>query len=259
MAKKFIITEDEKNDIKSLYNINEQSFGAGDIFKSISSSIANMIRTGNFGINNDDDDNDSYLNNISSGSVDSKWLNVTKKVIDEFEGGYWNPKCGHPTAGMGKSTETMFGLDRYNGNIESTQDGKDFFRIIDKDKNDLGMKQFCKKWTHSYKGGEDEDNLKTLAAKIMKNQYDINSNNYFSPELRERVESNDRLLMHFSYACWNGPKYFKLFAQSLENAIKAGKSDSELIKKAISDRKNTSLLNQDKVASLMTSNDFELV
>jgi hypothetical protein len=55
MSKKIIITEEEKNEIKSLYKINEQSFGAGDVFKSLTSTIANMIRTGNFGLDNDSD------------------------------------------------------------------------------------------------------------------------------------------------------------------------------------------------------------
>jgi hypothetical protein len=242
MSKKFIITEEERNEIKSLYKINE---GAGDIIPVFIKSLLNSI-TG--------DKN----NNTSSGSVDSKWDKITKKVIDEFEGGYWNPKCGHTTKGMGKSTETMFGLDRYNGNWESTQDGKEFFRIIDNEKTKLGIQQFCKKWFHNYKGGDLEDTLKTLASKIMKNQYDINSNNYFSPELRKRVESNDRLLMHFSYACWNGPGYFKKFAKSLEDGVKSGKSDEELIKQAISDRQNTVLYHQDKVADVMTSSDLNL-
>jgi hypothetical protein len=180
-------------------------------------------------------------------------------VIDEFEGGYWNPKCGHSTKGMGVSTETMFGLDRYNGSIESSPEGKEFFRIIDKEKTDLGMQQFCKTWKHYYRGGQLEDTLKTLAAKIMKNQYDTNSKNYFTnPELKKRVEGNDSLLMHFSYACWNGPGYFKKFAKSLDDGIKSGKSDEELIKQAISDRKSTNLYNQDKVASVMTSANLNL-
>jgi hypothetical protein len=247
MSKKFIITEEERNEIKSLYKINE---GAGDIIPALIQSLLKSM-TGQ-------KDNESYLNNTSSGSVDSKWDKITKKVIDEFEGGYWNPKCGHTTKGMGKSTETMFGLDRYNGNIESTPEGKEFFRIIDNEKTKLGLKPFCKKWFHNYKGGDLEDTLKTLASKIMKNQYDINSNNYFSPELRERVESNDRLLMHFSYACWNGPGYFKKFAKSLEDGVKSGKSDEELIKQAISDRQNTVLYHQDKVADVMTSSDLNL-
>jgi hypothetical protein len=256
MSKRIIITEEEKNEIKSLYNINEQ--GAGDILKSLADTIVNMIKTGKFGDDDNDENEDSYLNDTNSGSVDSKWSKVTKKVINEFEGGYWNPKCGHQTAGMGKSTETMFGLDRYNGDIEKTPEGKEFFRLIDNEKNNKGMEQFCKKWKWNYKGGELEDTLKNLASKIMKHQYDNNSKNYFSPELKERVESNDRLLMHFAYATWNGPGFFKKFAKSLEDGIKSGKSDSELVKQAISDRKNTSLLNQDKVASIMTSSDLNL-
>ena len=248
MSKKFLITENEKNQIKSLYNINEDMLS--DFMSIIKSELIKVLKNSS---------GDSYLNDTSSGSVDSKWDKITKKVIDKFEGGYWNPKCGHTTKGMGISTETMFGLDRYNGNIESTPEGKEFFRIIDNEKSDLGMSKFCKKWFHNYKGGNLENTLKTLAAKIMKHQYDNNSKNYFSPELRKRVEANDRLLMHFSYASWNGPGYFQKFAKSLEGGIKAGKSDEELIKQAISDRKNTNLYNQDKVASVMTSPDFYLV
>jgi hypothetical protein len=255
MSKKLLITEEEKNEIKSLYNLNEQ---AGAALTSLADTILNMIKTRNFGGDSSDSSDLTNLLNINSGSVDSKWSKVTKKVINEFEGGYWNPKCGHQTAGMGKSTETMFGLDRYNGDIEKTPEGKEFFRLIDNEKNNKGMEQFCKKWKWNYKGGELEDTLKNLASKIMKHQYDNNSKNYFSPELKERVESNDRLLMHFAYATWNGPGFFKKFAKSLEDGIKSGKSDSELVKQAISDRKNTSLLNQDKVASIMTSSDLNL-
>ena len=255
MSKRIIITEEEKNEIKSLYNINEQ--GAGDILKGLADTIVNMIKTGKFGDDDNDENEDSYLNDINSGSVDSKWDKITKKVIDEFEGGYWNPKCGHTTKGMGISTETMFGLDRYNGDIESTPEGKEFFRIIDNEKTKLGMQQFCNTWKWNYRGGNLEDTLKTLASKIMKRQYDSNSKNYFSPELRKRVEANDRLLMHFSYASWNGPGYFKKFAKSMNDGINSGKSDSELVKQAISDRKNTSLLNQDKVASVMTSSGLD--
>jgi hypothetical protein len=251
MSKKFILTEEEKIQIKGLYNINEQD---DDDFLIKAFEKFMTPSTGS----TENSKGDSYLDDTSTGSVDSKWINVTKKVIDNFEGGYWNPKCGHQTKGMGKSTETMFGLDRYNGNIESTPEGKEFFRLIDKEKNDLGMQQFCNTWKWNYKGGQLEDTLKTLAAKIMKHQYDTNSQNYFSPELKKRVEANDRLLMHFSYASWNGPGFFKKFAKSLEDGVKSGKSDSELINQAIADRKNTSLVNQDKVASVMTSTNLNL-
>ena len=256
MSKRIIITEEEKNEIKSLYNINEQ--GAGDILKGLADTIVNMIKTGKFGDDDNDENEDSSLNDTNSGSVDSKWDKITKKVIDEFEGGYWNPKCGHTTKGMGISTETMFGLDRYNGDIESTPEGKEFFRIIDNEKTKLGMEQFCKTWKWNYRGGNLEDTLKTLASKIMKRQYDSNSKNYFSPELRKRVEANDRLLMHFSYASWNGPGYFKKFAKKLDDGIRSGKSDEELINQAITDRKASVLYNQDKVASVMKSTNLNL-
>jgi len=64
--------------------------------------------------------------------------------------------------------------------------------------------------------------------------------------------------MHFSYASWNGSGYFKKFAKSLEDDVKSGKSDSELIKQAISDRNSTNLYNQNKVASVMTSSNLNL-
>jgi len=47
MSKKIIITEEEKNEIKSLYKINEQD--TGDIFKGLADSIVNMLKTNNFG------------------------------------------------------------------------------------------------------------------------------------------------------------------------------------------------------------------
>jgi hypothetical protein len=286
MSKKLIITESEKNNIKQLYNINEISLD--DIFNKPPENFTDLLQAYKYGNNanvskpsNDskpedsktetETDNDSYLNDKSSGSVDSKWMKVTKKVIDKFEGGYWNgantsnsktSKLGicsnHPHGSMQSSTETMFGLDRYNGSIEKTSDGQEFFNIIDKEKKDLGMAKFCKKWVWGYKGGELEDKLKTLAAKIMKHSYDRNANNYFSPELKKRVESNDRLLMHFSYASWNGPGFFQKFAKSLNNAVKDGKSDKELLKQAIDDRKNTRLVRQDKVAAVLTDPNLNL-
>ena len=155
MSKKFLITENEKNQIKSLYNINEDMLS--DFMSIIKSEMIKVLK--NSGTNNNSGSVDSNNNsgsvdsNNNSGSVDSKWNKITKKVIDEFEGGYWNPKCGHTTKGMGISTETMFGLDRKNGKIESTPEGKEFFRIIDNEKTKLGMTNFCKTWKHYYRGG----------------------------------------------------------------------------------------------------------
>lgn len=280
MNKRIIISESEKNEIKKLYDIDEGILSSLIDIDSLKSKIENLGKETEKPNTDTDKENDKadtdsldddYLEDKSTGSVDSKWMKVTKKVIDKLEGGYWNGSTpsnkktsrlgicpNHPDGSMGASTETMFGLDRYNGTIEKTADGKEFFRLIDKQKKDLGMDNFCKKWKWLYRGGELEDKLKTLAAKIMKHSYDRNAGNYFSPELKKRVESNDRLLMHFSYASWNGPGFFQKFAKSLNNAVKEGKSDKELLKQAIADRKNTGLIRQEKVAAILTDPNLNL-
>jgi len=180
----------------------------------------------------------------SSGSVESRWNEVTKKVIDNFEGGYWNHyECkNHPWDSMyKKSGETLFGLDRKAGNIESLgPEGKEFFRLIDDQKEKLGMSDFCKKWTYNYRGGEMEQELKDLASKIMFQQYEKNMSNYVKePETKKRIEGNDGLLLHMSYATWNGPGHFQKFAKKLEDAVKQGKSDEELLDIAKDNRTET--------------------
>lgn len=177
------------------------------------------------------------------GSVSSKWDNVTKKVIDNFEGGYWNYwECkNHPWHSMySKSGETLFGLDRKAGEIEKLgPDGKEFFRLIDDEKKKLGMSNFCSKWTYDYRGGELEERLKDLASKIMYNEYEKNMSNYVKdPETKKRIEGNEGLLLHMSYATWNGPGYFKKFAEKLETAVKEGKSDEQLLEIAKNSRTN---------------------
>ena len=187
---------------------------------------------------------DGKSSSNTSGSVASKWDNVTKKVIDNFEGGYWNYwECkNHPWHSMySKSGETMFGLDRKAGDIENLgPDGKEFFRIIDEEKKKLGMSDFCSKWTYNYRGGELEERLKDLASKIMYNQYEKNMSNYVKdPETKKRIEGNEGLLLHMSYATWNGPGHFQKFAKKLEDAVKEGKSDEELLDIAKDGRTST--------------------
>lgn len=174
------------------------------------------------------------INSTISGSIESNWMEVTKKIIDNFEGGYWNYwECkDHPYSDMFKNSgETMFGLDRKAGAIETIKpEGEEFFRIIDDEKKKLGS-EFCKKWKWNYRGGELEEQLKDLAAKIMFKSYQKNMSNYVKdPETKRRIESNKGLLLHMSYACWNGPAFFRDFAKQLDAGVKAGKSDAELLK-----------------------------
>ena len=224
MKNRLLITENEKSQIKSLYGLKEQN--------SFSDLLNVFMNSGSK--SSDSKSTETKSNSTPSGDVSSNWMDVTKKVIDNFEGGYWNHwECkNHPYSSMyDKSGETMFGLDRKAGNIENLgSEGKEFFKIIDDEKKKLGMNSFCKKWSYNYKGGELGDKLKDLAAKIMKNSYDKNMSNYVKdPETKQRIENNKGLLLHMSYACWNGPVFFRDFAKSIEEGVKSGKSDSELI------------------------------
>ena len=245
MKSRLLITENEKSQIKSLYNISEISF-KDDIYNQLMSSFTGNSKTTNSGNSKskegDKNGNDSAgTSSASSGDVDSNWMDVTKKVIDNFEGGYWNHwECkNHPYSSMyDKSGETMFGLDRKAGNIENLcSEGKEFFKLIDEEKKKMGMSSFCKKWSYNYKGGELGDKLKDLAAKIMKKSYDRNMSNFISdPESKKRIENNKGLLLHMSYACWNGPGFFQDFAKTLQNGVKSGMSDDDLIELAKSQR-----------------------
>lgn len=200
---------------------------------------------------------------ISTGGGESNFMDITKKVIENFEGGYWNPFCpSHPKSSMGKSTETMFGLDRYNGNIESTPEGQEFFKIIDDEKRAMGAKSsgtgkgmtwtnmdnFCKKWKWNSRGGNKEQKLKNLASSIMKRSFDRNMSNFVKDlKTKNKIMNNKGLLLHMSYASWNGPGFFQKFAKKLEQGVKQGMTDKELIDLAVQSRSTTGLLNKSKV------------
>jgi len=264
MNKRIVISESEKKDIKKLYNIEESLLDSIIDIDSLKNKIENLGKEPEKSDDTKTDDtkiDDTETNNKTINASDT-FDKVTDFVIKKFEGGYWNPYCNHKSIG-GSSTETMFGLDRYNGNIERTDEGKKFFGIIDKEKKDRGahrlgrkwfnMGEFCKKWTHGFKGGEKENELKNLAVQIMKKNYERNVSNYFTPELKKRVENSPGLTLHFSYATWNGPGFFKKFAKSLSDKLKSkpNMSETELIDSAIADRGNTGLYGKDKVALAM--------
>lgn len=228
MGKKFVVrlTESELADI-----IAKQILGtsSGDFLK----GLERGFKKGGDAESNSNT-TQSTSSSTSSGNVATNWDEVTEQVIDNFEGGYWNYwQCkNHPWHSMYKNSgETLFGLDRKAGNIENlSSDGKEFFRLIDEEKEKMGMENFCKTWVYNYRGGQLEERLKDLASKIMYQQYEKNMSNYIKdPETKERIEKNPGLLLHMSYATWNGPGFFKKFAEKLETAVKQGASDEELI------------------------------
>lgn len=250
MSKKIIISENEKNRIKSLYKIIEQEINPLDIIFKAGMKKLDDYMSGKLTFDSDDEDTESK-NDTDDKSTSYKpsgkgdFYNITKKIIENFEGGYWNPECaGYPGSkhprkkGMySRSGETMFGLDREAGKIEDiSSDGKKFFQLIDDQKEKMGMENFCKKWTWDYRGGEIKNQLVDLAVKTMKSLFDKNSKNYLSEKVRNIVNNSNPLLLHFSYATWNGPGFFKDFAKSINKAVDEGKSEKELVKIAKTDR-----------------------
>lgn len=278
--RKIIISESEKQNILKQH---KKKLNEDDIFKTFQDSINAKINN-IFGSSKTQDkpqtDDDQTDDDVSSDTVDDKssdtsetsgtktnFETTTEFVIDNFEGGYWNgstpenektSKLGicqnHPKGSMGKSTETMFGLDRYNGNIESKPDGKRFFEIIDSEKKLLGMDKYCKTWKWGYRGGGKENELKKLAVQIMKTAYERNLKNYVKSEkTKNKIETIPGLTLHMSYASWNGPGYFQKFAKDLINAVDQGKSDKELIDVALKSRTDDRRTNKPKVLAAITN------
>ena len=82
--------------------------------------------------------NDSFLRSfitpnkntdVSTNSSIKDWQKIVNLVIDNLEGGYYNPEMFQKNPKKftmyKNSGETMFGLDRLKGNTESTQPGKE--------------------------------------------------------------------------------------------------------------------------------------
>ena len=181
-------------------------------------------------------------------SVSDVWNSFTDKIIDKFEGGYWNndttkprsQKCvNHPDDPMyDNSGETMFGIDRRSGQWDNTPKGREFFEVIDNEKDNYqNMEEFCQTWRWNYNGGPLQSELKSRAGDLMLTVYE-NNKDVFTTEALEEVESNKRLLFHFAYACWNGSGVFQSFAEDINDAVESGLSGDELVDVAIESRNN---------------------
>lgn len=196
------LVEDIKRQQK-LMNIEEQSFFDVEKFMKGSSTPqdATFVSV------------DTKIPQVSTGSFEE----ITNKVIDELEGGYYHPKMNQ--SAMGNSGETMMGIDRrHGGDINTSPEGKEFWKLIDD-------ADASSKWKHNYRGGDLESKLRSLVVKMIKPFFLKNMNNYLSPEARKIVESNPNLMFHFVYATWNGPGWFRKFATKINDAVKKGITD----------------------------------
>lgn len=192
---------------QQLMNIEEQMFDISKFLKGVTTTPQDATSV---------DLDIPKLNNIE-GSFDQ----VVSNVIEKFEGGYYHPDMkqdGRLQGGgaMGDSGETMMGIDRkHGGDINTSAEGREFWNLIDKS----GARS---KWKYNYKGGPLEGKLRSLVAKLIKPKYDDYVNRYLSPEAAEIVNKNPGLMFHFIYGVWNGPGWFKKFANVINDAVKKG-------------------------------------
>jgi hypothetical protein len=120
---------------------------------------------------------------------------------------------------MGDSGETMMGIDRkHGGNINTTPEGKEFWGLIDK-------ADAKNKWEWNYKGGPLESKLRNLVIKMIKPLFESYTQRYLDPEAREIVMKSPGLMFHFIYAVWNGPGWFRKFAEKINEKVKRGVKD----------------------------------
>ena len=150
-----------------------------------------------------------------------RFLSLTNIVIDNFEGGYYHPdmaKKMKPSdqALLAASGETMFGLDRKAGaQLAVYPEWKQFWDMIDKANARTN-------WKHYSLGGALNAPLKNLAGRIMYQWFNRLTAKYLIGNSIDKIAADDRLVIHFSYASWNGEGWFKKFATAL-NAAKGTK------------------------------------
>lgn len=167
----------------------------------------------------------------------------TKLVIDQLEGGYFNPawhNVGDPR--YSNSGETMYGLDRLRGNQEATATGKEFWSLIDKNKTK-------EVWVWNYKGGALADQLKNLAVQIMYPLYSSYAKLYLNDKAKKIIDNDPALLFHFVYATWNGSGWFKKFATDINTAVNNGVTNLQQV--AINSRTKEGLQAGSKPNSLI--------
>jgi hypothetical protein len=159
---------------------------------------------------------------------------------------------------MGDSGETMMGIDRkHGGTINTSPDGIEFWSLIDK----AGASKPDSKggWKWNYKGGNLESKLKSIVTKMIQKKYDDYSSRYLTPEAKKIVDTNPGLMFHFIYAVWNGPGWFRRFAEKINDQVKKGEKNPEkLYKVGLNSRLDSgnSLIAKsgDKIDDLMGTN-----
>ena len=171
-----------------------------------------------------------------------KFIQLTGVVIDNFESGYYHPDMAlkmNPSDQklLAASGETMFGLDRKAGaQLAMYPEWKMFWDLIDK-------ADARHTWKHYYLGGALNFRLKELASKIMYQWFNYLAAKYLKGDAIDKIAADDRLIIHFSYASWNGQGWFQKFANALNSASGTKEQIFQKVIKARTEASSTAIRN----------------
>ena len=152
---------------------------------------------------------------------------ATVEVIKNLEGGYYHPSM-YPGRlkddRLAKSGETMYGIDRKEGNPGTTTCPacKKFWALLDE-------QEASKKWAWLYIPPEPlKSQLINLAVEIMKPQYQQNMReNVKNKQLEKIINSDGRLMFNAVYASWNGPGWFAGFLRRITEEFEKGMTNPD--------------------------------
>lgn len=149
-----------------------------------------------------------------------KFNYLTGIVIDNFEGGYYHPnmlKNFKPSDQdkLRASGETMFGLDRKAGaQLAQYPEWKIFWAAVDSSKVSHPLD-----FGYNKRGGMAGPKLKDLASAIMYKWFGYLAGKYILVGSMDEIAADDRLIIHFAYAGYNGEGWFQKYAKALNEAI----------------------------------------
>jgi len=166
-------------------------------------------------------------------------------VIPNLEGGYYHPDTKKNFSPqnqkkLGNSGETIFGEDRVHGKqLAKYPEWKMLWDLVDTERAKNPAK-----WKYNYMpDGEVGKELRRLTSAIMYKWFQYLAGKYILITSMDEIANDERLLIHFSYAAWNGEGWFERYANALNAAIRQYEGDKEMIfKTAIKSRTESSNL-----------------
>jgi len=219
------------------------SFYLTDKFEPVATT---NLQAGSYEFNN----GQSYKIGVGKITKDvSDFKTVTKQVIANLEGGYYNPAYhGTGDARYNTSGETMFGIDRKNGGtINTSKAGVEFWKLIEE-------AQKTKKWKWNYVPPDPlQTQLVDLAVQMIEPGYNDFIKRYVESktngkQVSDIINQDGRLKFNFVYGAWNGPGWFQGYSNKVVAAYNSGKkTPDELVKVFIAARlDSTDLLKKGK-------------